>query len=97
MPALARELDAQLLPLGSVGGKVGAILRGEADAYVHTGGQHEWDLAAPLAVATAAGLHVSRLTGGPIHYNQSDPRIPDFVVCPPEESDRLLSAIAEVK
>ncbi len=71
--------------------------RDEADAYVHAGGQFEWDSAAPVAVARAAGLHTSRIDGSPLRYNQPDPTLPDLVVCRPELAERILAAIATVR
>jgi 3'(2'), 5'-bisphosphate nucleotidase len=94
--ALAKALNGRLVPMGSAGAKVMSIVLGEADGYVHGGGQYEWDSAAPVVVARAAGLHTSRLDGSPLRYNQADPLLPDVVVCRPELADRLLSAIAEV-
>jgi 3'(2'), 5'-bisphosphate nucleotidase len=94
--ALAKTLDGRLVPMGSAGAKVMSIVLGEADAYVHGGGQYEWDSAAPVVVARAAGLHTSRLDGSPLRYNQPNPLLPDVVVCRPELADRLLSAIAGV-
>jgi 3'(2'), 5'-bisphosphate nucleotidase len=92
--ALVDELDAELVPMGSAGVKATAVLRGEVDAYVHAGGQFEWDSAAPVAVCTAAGLHTSRVEGSPLRYNQPDPRLPDLVVCRREDAGRLLDAIS---
>ncbi|WP_116950099.1 3'(2'),5'-bisphosphate nucleotidase CysQ [Jiangella endophytica] len=91
----ADALGAELVPIGSAGFKVGAVVRGEADAYVHAGGQYEWDSAAPVAVARAAGLHASRLDGSPLRYNQADPYLPDLLVARPELADALLTAVAE--
>jgi 3'(2'), 5'-bisphosphate nucleotidase len=93
---LADELGAELVPMGSAGVKATAVLRGEVDAYVHAGGQYEWDSAAPVAVARAAGLFCSRIDGSPLRYNQPDPRLPDLVVCRPEHSFDLLAGIASV-
>lgn len=93
---LAARLGAELVPMGSAGVKAMAVVRGTADAYVHGGGQYEWDSAAPVAVARAAGLHTSRLDGAPLRYNQPDPSLPDLVVCRPELAEELLSAIAAV-
>ena len=90
----AKALGAELVPMGSAGAKTMAVVRGEADAYVHAGGQHEWDSAAPVAVARAAGLHVSRLDGSPMIYNQRDTYLPDLLVCRPELADRLMVAIS---
>jgi 3'(2'), 5'-bisphosphate nucleotidase len=92
---VAKRLGAELIPMGSAGYKVSAVLRGEADAYVHAGGQYEWDSAAPVAVAGAAGLHASRLDGSALRYNQPEPYLPDLVVCRPELADALLTAIGE--
>lgn len=88
-------LSAQLVPMGSAGYKVAAVVRGEADAYLHAGGQYEWDSAAPVAIARAAGLHASRIDGRQLRYNRPDPVLPDLLVCRPELADRLLNAIAE--
>jgi 3'(2'), 5'-bisphosphate nucleotidase len=93
---LAKRLDAELVPMGSAGVKCASVWRGQADAYVHGGGQFEWDSAAPVAVARSAGLHTSRIDGSALEYNRSDPSLPDLVVCRPELADRILQAIAEV-
>ena len=85
---LAEELDLELVPMGSAGFKASAVVLGEVDAYVHTGGQYEWDSAAPVAVARAAGLHTSRVDGSPLVYNRPDPRLPDLVVCRPDLAQR---------
>src|SRR5690606_38795209 len=74
LSALAEDLDAELVPMGSAGAKIAAVISGEADAYVHAGGQYEWDSAAPVAVALAAGLHASRVDGSGLRYNQPNPR-----------------------
>jgi 3'(2'), 5'-bisphosphate nucleotidase len=81
------------VPMGSAGVKAMSVVRGDTDAYVHGGGQYEWDSAAPVAVARAAGLHTSRLDGSPLRYNGSDPYLPDLLVCRPELADRLLAAL----
>lgn len=78
---LAEELDAELVAMGSAGVKAMSVVIGESDAYVHAGGQYEWDSAAPVAVAQAAGLHASRLDGSPLIYNQVNPWLPDLVIC----------------
>jgi 3'(2'), 5'-bisphosphate nucleotidase len=93
---VAKRLDAELVPMGSAGVKCASVWRGQADAYVHAGGQYEWDSAAPVAVARSAGLHTSRIDGRALEYNRSDPSLPDLVVCRPELADRILRAIAEV-
>ena len=99
-PALVQELVARLgaeqVPMGSAGAKAMAVVRGALDAYVHGGGQYEWDSAAPVAVARAAGLHASRLDGSPLRYNQPDPWLPDLLVCRPELAPDLLSALADL-
>jgi 3'(2'), 5'-bisphosphate nucleotidase len=89
----ADALDAELVPMGSAGWKVTAVVRGEADAYVHAGGMYQWDSAAPVAVARAAGLTAVRLDGSPLVYNDPDPSLPDLLVCRPELADRLLEAV----
>jgi 3'(2'), 5'-bisphosphate nucleotidase len=91
--ALADRLGADLVPMGSAGVKVSAVVLGEVDAYVHGGGQYEWDSAAPVAVARAAGLHTSRLDGSPLRYNEPDPLLPDLVVCPPSLARAILDAV----
>lgn len=92
--ALADALGAELVPMGSAGVKATSVLRDEADAYVHAGGQFEWDSAAPVAVARAAGLHTSRVDGSPLLYNRPDPRLPDLVVARPEVAGVVLEALA---
>lgn len=94
--ALADELDAELLPMGSAGFKAGAVVRGAADAYVHTGGQYEWDSAAPVAVASAAGLFTSRIDGSPLIYNNANPYLPDLVICNPLIAEDLLGRVASL-
>jgi len=88
---LAERLGAELVPMGSAGVKCAAVWLGEADAYVHAGGQFEWDSAAPVAVARAAGLHTSRIDGSSLVYNRADPRLPDLVVCRPELAPEILA------
>lgn len=85
-----------LVPMGSAGAKAMAVVRGEADAYLHAGGMYEWDSAAPVAVARAAGLHASRGDGGPLVYNRPDPWSPDLVICRPELASVLLGELAGV-
>jgi 3'(2'), 5'-bisphosphate nucleotidase len=92
--AVARDLDADLTRLGSAGAKTMAVVRGDVDAYVHAGGQWEWDSAAPVGVALAAGLYASRLDGTPLVYNQPFPYVPDLVVCQPWWAESLLAALA---
>ncbi len=93
---VAELVESELVPLGSAGAKAMAVVRGEADAYAHAGGQYEWDSAAPVAVALAAGLHASRVDGSPLQYNRDDVYQPDLLICRPELADRLLAAIARI-
>ncbi len=93
---LTERLGLQTVPMGSAGYKVAAVLRGEVDLYVHAGGQYEWDSAAPVAVALAAGLHASRLDGSRLLYNRRDVLLPDLVVCRPELAEQVLATISEV-
>jgi 3'(2'), 5'-bisphosphate nucleotidase len=90
---LAEEIGAELVPMGSAGVKIAAVISGEADAYVHAGGQYEWDSAAPVAVALATGLHASRIDGSALKYNEADPKLPDLVVCRKDLAPRLLAAL----
>ena len=92
--SVAAALDAELVPMGSAGAKAAAVVRGQAHAYLHAGGQYEWDSCAPVGVALAAGLHASRIDGSPCVYNRADVRMPDLLVCRPELAGRLLAAIA---
>jgi 3'(2'), 5'-bisphosphate nucleotidase len=85
-------LDADLVPMGSAGAKTMAIVLGDADVYAHAGGQYQWDSAAPVAVARAAGLHTSRLDGSPLVYNERDPFLPDLLVCRPELAASVIEA-----
>jgi 3'(2'), 5'-bisphosphate nucleotidase len=100
-PRLVRDIsdliDAELAPLGSAGAKVAAVVYGEADAYVHAGGFYEWDTAAPVAVARAAGYHASRIDGSPLAYNQANLLMPDILVCRPALAGTLLQAIREIE
>jgi 3'(2'), 5'-bisphosphate nucleotidase len=91
--AVADALDAELVPLGSAGYKTVAVVRGEVDAYVHAGGMYQWDSAAPVAVARAAGLTTCRLDGSPLVYNDPDPWLPDLLVCRPELTEAILAAV----
>ncbi len=91
--ALAEEIDAELVPMGSAGAKVISVTRDVTDAYVHAGGQYEWDSAAPVAVARAAGLFTSRIDGSPLRYNQPDVLLPDLVVCRPELAEPILEFV----
>lgn len=91
--AVGRALDCLVARLGSAGAKTMAVVLGEADVYVHDGGMYQWDTAAPAAVALAAGLHVSRIDGSPVRYNQPDLWLPDFLVCRRELADAALRAL----
>lgn len=88
--AVAKILDAELIPMGSAGAKAMAIIRGEADIYLHSGGQYEWDNCSPVAVAKAHGLHCSRIDGSPLIYNQQDTYLPDLLICHKQDADRIL-------
>ncbi|MEJ7703145.1 MAG: hypothetical protein WKF47_05610 [Geodermatophilaceae bacterium] len=64
-------------------------------AYLHAGGQYEWDSAAPVAVATRcrtahqpAGRHPADATTTRTSY------LPDLLICRPELADQLLEAVA---
>lgn len=92
---VAAILGAQLVPCGSAGAKVATVLTGETDVYLHAGGFYEWDTAAPVAVAQAAGFHASRIDGAELAYNRENPLLPDILVCRPEISGRLLDAVRE--
>ena len=90
---LAEEIGADLVPMGSAGAKVISVARDVTDAYVHAGGQYEWDSAAPVAVARAAGLFTSRIDGSPLLYNQADVLLPDLIVCRPELAEPILGFV----
>jgi 3'(2'), 5'-bisphosphate nucleotidase len=90
---VADRLDAELIPMGSAGAKAMAVVRGVGDIYIHSGGQYEWDSAAPVAVARAAGFHASRLDGSDLVYDQPNPWLPDLLICRPELADEVLSAL----
>ena len=92
--AVAAALGAELVTLGSVGAKVAEVIGGRAVAYVHSGGQSEWDSAAPVAVALACGLHASRLDGRPLRYNRPDVALPDLLVCRTDVAEAALAAVA---
>jgi 3'(2'), 5'-bisphosphate nucleotidase len=95
VPFVAERLGATTVPMGSAGAKIAAVIRGEAEVYVHSGGQYEWDSAAPVAVALASGFHASRLDGSPLRYSQPDPWLPDLVVCHPTLTDGVMAALRE--
>jgi 3'(2'), 5'-bisphosphate nucleotidase len=92
--SIRAALDGELVAMGSAGAKAMAVVLGQADVYAHAGGQYEWDSAAPVAVAAAAGLHTSRLDGSPLVYNQPDPYLPDLLICRPELADTVIKAAA---
>lgn len=92
--AVAEALGAELVPMGSAGAKAMAIVRGDAEIYLHTGGQYEWDNAAPVAVASAHGLHCSRVDGSQLVYNRADTYVPDLLICRPEWAERVLAFLA---
>lgn len=92
--AVAEKLGAELVPMGSAGAKAMSIIRGEADIYLHSGGQYEWDSCAPAAVALAHGLHVSRIDGSPLIYNQRDTYMPDLLICRKNMAEDILAKVA---
>ncbi|WP_293882430.1 3'(2'),5'-bisphosphate nucleotidase CysQ [Sphingomonas sp.] len=94
--AVAERLGAELVPMGSSGAKAMAIVRGEADIYLHSGGQYEWDSAAPVAVARAHGLHCSRIDGGPMVYNNQDVYLPDLLIARPDHARTVLDLLADM-
>lgn len=93
--AVAEKIGADLVPMGSAGAKAMAVVRGEAEIYLHTGGQYEWDSCAPAAVAAAHGLHISRADGSPLVYNQADVYMPDLLICRPEWAKPVLELVRE--
>ena len=95
VPFVAERLGAETVPMGSAGAKISAVVRGEAEVYVHAGGQYEWDSCAPVAVALASGLHCSRIDGSPLRYARPDPWLPDLVVCHPLLADVVLGAVRD--
>lgn len=94
--AVSEKIGAELVPMGSAGAKAMAIIRGEADIYLHSGGQYEWDSCAPAAVALAHGLHCSRIDGSPLLYNQSDVYLPDLLICRKEHAQQILDLVADM-
>ena len=91
--AVCDALGGTLVEMGSAGAKVAAVVQGRAEIYVHAGGQYEWDSAAPVAVAQAAGLHASRIDGSPLVYNRADPLLPDLMICRPQYAEAVLAAL----
>ncbi|WP_057883670.1 3'(2'),5'-bisphosphate nucleotidase CysQ [Tsuneonella troitsensis] len=94
--AVCEAIGGELVPMGSAGAKAMAVVRGEAEIYLHTGGQYEWDSCAPVAVARAHGLHCSRVDGSPLVYNRADTYMPDLLVCRPEWSARVLDEVRRI-
>ena len=94
--AVSEAIGAELVGMGSAGAKAMAVVRGEAEIYLHTGGQYEWDSAAPAAVALAHGLHASRSDGSPLLYNNSDTYMPDLLICRPEWAERVLAEVTKL-
>ncbi|ODU72117.1 MAG: 3'(2'),5'-bisphosphate nucleotidase CysQ [Novosphingobium sp. SCN 66-18] len=95
--AVAERLGADMVPMGSAGAKAMAVIRGQADIYLHSGGQYEWDSCAPVAVALAHGLHASRIDGSPLVYNQRDTYMPDLLICRKEHAQQVLDLVREVR
>lgn len=91
--AVAEALGAELIPMGSAGAKAMAVVLGQADIYLHSGGQYEWDSCAPVAVALAHGLHCSRIDGSPLIYNQADTYMPDLLICRTEHAAQVLDMV----
>lgn len=91
---VAAAIGAELVPMGSAGAKAMAVVQGDAEIYLHTGGQYEWDNCAPVAVAHAAGLHASRIDGSPLRYNCENPLLPDLLICRPDYAQAVLAAVA---
>ncbi|MEE4201118.1 3'(2'),5'-bisphosphate nucleotidase CysQ [Erythrobacter sp.] len=92
---VCKAMDGELVPMGSAGAKAMAVVRGQAEVYLHSGGQYEWDSCAPVAVAAAHGLHCSRIDGAPLRYNRADPYLPDLLICRPELAEEVLSAVRQ--
>lgn len=93
--AVAEALNAELIPMGSAGAKAMAVVRGEADIYLHSGGQHQWDNCAPVAVALAHGLHASRIDGSPLIYNEESTLLPDLLICRKEWAEPVLALLRQ--
>ena len=92
--AVCEAMGGELVGMGSAGAKAMAVVRGEAEIYLHSGGQYEWDSCAPVAVAQAHGLHCSRIDGSPMVYNRQDTYMPDLLICRPEYADEVLKLVA---
>ena len=93
---VAKAIGGELLPMGSAGAKAMAVVRGQAEIYLHSGGQYEWDNCAPVAVAAGAGLHVSRIDGSPLRYNNTSTWLPDLLICRREWAERVLEEVARI-
>jgi 3'(2'), 5'-bisphosphate nucleotidase len=93
---VAEKLGCELVPMGSAGAKAMAVVLGQAEIYLHSGGQFEWDNCAPVAVARAHGLHCSRIDGSPLVYNEKDSYLPDLLICREEWAEPVLAAMAEL-
>lgn len=94
--AVAKAMDGELVGMGSAGAKSMALVRGEAEIYLHSGGQYEWDSCAPIAVAQAHGLHCSRIDGSPMRYNQADTYLPDLLICRQEYAEKVLALVNDL-
>ncbi len=94
--SVAEAIGAELVPMGSAGAKAMAVIMGDADIYLHSGGQFEWDSCAPVAVALAHGLHCSRIDGSPLVYNQADTYMPDLLICRKEHAEMVLDEVRKV-
>ncbi len=94
--AVCDAIGGELIRMGSAGAKAMAVVRGEAEIYLHSGGQYEWDSCAPVAVAQAHGLHCSRIDGSPIRYNRADPYLPDLLICRAEYAELVLKEVAKL-
>ena len=94
--AVCEAMGGELVGMGSAGAKAMAVVRGEAEIYLHSGGQYEWDSCAPVAVAAAHGLHCSRIDGSPIRYNQADTYLSDLLICRPEYAEHVLALVAQL-
>ena len=91
--AVSEAMGGELVGMGSAGAKAMAVVRAEAEVYLHSGGQYEWDSCAPVAVAQAHGLHCSRIDGSPIRYNQEDTYLPDLLICRSELAEEVLAIV----
>ena len=94
--AVSKAIGGELIPMGSAGAKAMAVVRGEAEIYLHSGGQYEWDSCAPVAVAKAHGLHCSRIDGSPLRYNRQDTYLPDLLICRPDWAERVLLEVQKL-